>query len=70
MAIKTLRSIAEKINAKGQNTAKPIMQIGNSSAIANNFLDAIEKLKKVKGNPTAVNSIGSQNYSQILSQLS
>jgi len=45
-------------------------KINNGSAIIKNFLPAIEKLMSVKGNPTAIQSIGAQNQSAILGQLS
>jgi len=44
--------------------------IQNASAHVKNFLPAVIKLMKVAGNPTAVQSIGAQNYSAIMSQVS
>lgn len=43
--------------------------IQNKSAVVPNALNALQNLKKVSGNPTSVESIGVQNYTQILSQL-
>ena len=68
-------AIEKSVGAQQKNDNKPkiknsLDKIQNSSAVAKNFLPAIEKLKKVTSNPTAVNSIGAQNYSAINSQIS
>lgn len=44
--------------------------IQNKSAIVPNALSALQNLKKVTSNPTSIQSIGTQNYTQILQQLS
>lgn len=44
--------------------------IQNESAVVKNALSAIQNLKKVNGNPTSIQSIGTGNFSAILSQLS
>ncbi len=63
-------SLAQETNDAHTSIADTIKKVNNSAAIAQNFHNAIEKLKKNSGNPTAINSIGAQNYSMILSQLS
>jgi len=56
---------------KGKDAQKFIKQtIQNKSAIIPNALSALENLKKVKGNPTSVDSIGAQNYKSIMMQIS
>ncbi len=55
----------------GKNAQKFIQNtIQNKSSIIPNALAAIEQLKKVNGNPTAIDSIGASNYMSILSQIS
>lgn len=44
--------------------------IQNASSVVPNALSALQSLKKVNGNPTSIQSIGSGNFSQIMSQLS
>lgn len=53
------------------NDAQSFIQqtIQNKSAIVPNALSALQNLKAVRGNPTSVQSIGLQNYTQILQQL-
>lgn len=55
----------------GKDAQQYIQQtIQNKSAIVPNALNALSELKKIKGNPTSIQSIGINNYSSIISQLS
>ncbi len=72
MGTKVGRSIGSKHKYDGTADAQKYIQktIQNASAHVKNFLPAIMQLMKVNSNPTAVNSIGAQNFSSIMSQVS
>lgn len=72
MGTKVGRSIASKHKYTGTPDGQKYIDdtIQNASAHVKNFLPAVMKLMRVQGNPTAVQSIGAQNYSAIMSQVS
>lgn len=63
-------SIASTMFPGAQNAQKFIQQtIQNKSAVIPSALAALETLKKVKGNPTSIDSIGAGNFAGMLQQL-
>ena len=66
------KSIAAKTKFNDSPDVQKFIQqsTGNESAYVKNFLPAVEKLMKVDGNPTSIQSIGAGNYSSTLSQIS
>lgn len=72
MATKVGRSIASNHEYPETPDGQKYIQdtIQNASAHVKNFLPAVIKLMKVNSTPTAVNSIGAQNFSAIMSQVS
>ena len=57
-------------NAESDDYKSTVGRLKNGSAPQKNFREATQKLKKQTGIPTAIQSIGAQNYQKILQQLS